>query len=453
VENFLRGHPLDEDAAEWFKKLRRAAARGIGGPKHSDGVTALMLIKIAKKLEVRRTAWSERRMDSYSVGFAIGLRSEEIVIMTLDDDQVRLDHEEKRVDFNISMSKTNPEQRDVWRSSNCVCERNPDLQGVCCFHRMAKRLENRGAAKGERVLYLGDDPTKVVPKNKFMEEIRKDLAKVGVQTQDADGTERFGTHGIRRGTAQAMARAGWAEVTIQKFLRWESAMVALYVAEAPLALSREVARTLFGSGDQAGTALGLPGAQAGAALGAVPTRAVARRKKDVGPKEEDQEMKELLGLMEEEEEDGEEVEGEEHPEEEGEEESLALEEGAEDSSELEEESEEEEVEVASEEEWQAGDLHKKEGRKRSRRGKKKGRRSMAKYGSGRALSALLGSLSVREEKVGGGVPPVPRKEGLGKGKPPPIVGVGMWLPPVSGAVSTWCMNRDPLITGQDPLLR
>ena len=51
------------------------------------------------------------------------------------------------------------------------------------------------------------------------------------------------------------------------------------------------------------------------------------------------------------------------------------------------------------------------------------------------------------------MPPVPRKEGLGKGKPPPIVGVGMWLPPVSGAVSTLCMNRDPLITGKDPLLR
>jgi hypothetical protein len=48
VENFPRGHPLDEAAAEWFKKLRRAAARGMGGPKHSDAITALMLIRIAK---------------------------------------------------------------------------------------------------------------------------------------------------------------------------------------------------------------------------------------------------------------------------------------------------------------------------------------------------------------------------------------------------------------------
>jgi hypothetical protein len=296
------------------------------------------------------------------------------------------------------------------------------------------------------VIYQGDDPTKAVSKNKFMEDLRADLARIGVQTQDADGTERFGTHGVRRGTAQAMARAGWAEVTIQKFLRWESAMVALYVAEAPLALSRVVAQTLFGSGERVGTALGLTGAQAGAALGAAPVRAIVRRK--AGPREEDEEMNDLLGLVNEEEE--EEEEEEEHPEED-EGEGLAAEAEGTDSEEVGEEMDEEEVEVASEEEWQAGDLHLKEERKRPRKGKKR-RRSMARYGSGRALSALLGSMSLKEEVRKEGVRPAFQKEELGEFKPPLIGGTGFWMPPVSGAVAAGCMSRDPLITGRDPLL-
>ena len=49
--------------------------------------------------------------------------------------------------------------------------------------------------------------------------VREDLAAVGVRTQSVDGAELFGKHGLRRGAAQAMARAGWSEVTIQKFLR------------------------------------------------------------------------------------------------------------------------------------------------------------------------------------------------------------------------------------------
>ena len=54
------------------------------------------------------------------------------------------------------------------------------------------------------------------------------------------------------------ARAGWSETTIKSFLRWESACVALYIAEAPLAMSRKFAASLWG---HPGQALGERGSQ------------------------------------------------------------------------------------------------------------------------------------------------------------------------------------------------
>ncbi len=41
-----------------------------------------------------------------------------------------------------------------------------------------------------------------------------------------------------------MGRAGWSKPTIKRYLRWEFGCVALYIAEAPLALSRAFATSL-----------------------------------------------------------------------------------------------------------------------------------------------------------------------------------------------------------------
>ena len=79
-----------------------------------------------------------------------------------------------------------------------------------------------------------------------MKALRADLERVGVATRASDGEELFGVHAFRRGAAQAMARAGWSETTIKAYLRWESACVALYIAEAPLAMSRKFAASLWG---------------------------------------------------------------------------------------------------------------------------------------------------------------------------------------------------------------
>jgi hypothetical protein len=92
----------------------------------------------------------------------------------------------------------------------------------------------------------------------LLKALRGDLRAAGVVTQAAGSEELYGVHAFRRGAAQAMARAGWSESTIKSYLRWESGCVALYIAEAPLALSRRFAASLWG---KPGQALGEEGAQ------------------------------------------------------------------------------------------------------------------------------------------------------------------------------------------------
>ena len=96
------------------------------------------------------------------------------------------------------------------------------------------------------------------PLTALLKVLRQDLEAAGVSTRTSDGEELYGVHAFRRGAAQAMARAGWSESTIKAYLRWESGCVALYIAEAPLALSRRFAASLWGS---PGAALGQAGAQ------------------------------------------------------------------------------------------------------------------------------------------------------------------------------------------------
>ena len=75
---------------------------------------------------------------------------------------------------------------------------------------------------------------------------RLDLGAVGVKLTGVRGEELWGLHAFRRGGAQALAAAGWSCTTIQAWARWESAVVSVYLAEAPLSASSTFATSIAG---------------------------------------------------------------------------------------------------------------------------------------------------------------------------------------------------------------
>ena len=72
------------------------------------------------------------------------------------------------------------------------------------------------------------------------------LAAVGVKLTGVRGEELWGLHAFRRGGAQALAAAGWSCTTSQAWARWESAIISVYLAEAPLLASSTFASSMVG---------------------------------------------------------------------------------------------------------------------------------------------------------------------------------------------------------------
>ena len=279
VEAFLRGFPADVELLEWCRRLSRAAARGRGQPKHSEPITADLLEKLidvcleeareAEDLSVADDAVA--RADAYVLAWTFGLRVDEVVTFDAEATRVWIGQEGDAVALNISMSKTNPERKDAWRTAGCSCQAQGRTQGArtrraktCAVHRLGYRMENGPIGEGTPLIGRSVSrggvtcATRRWKKAELLRALRRDLERAGVRVRDPDGMERYGTHAFRRGAAQAMARAGWSESTIKAYLRWESGCVALYIAEAPLALSRGFAASLWG---KPGAALCQPGVQ------------------------------------------------------------------------------------------------------------------------------------------------------------------------------------------------
>ena len=279
VEAFLRGFPADPELLEWCRRLSRAAARGRGQPKHSEPITAQLLERLVEVcLEEVRAATSEAeaadalaRADAYVLAWTFGLRVDEVVTFDAEESRVWVGHDEHAVALNISMSKTNPERKDTWRTAGCSCSAQGRSAAArerrahtCAVHRLEDRVLRGDSGVG--VPLVGKSRTRGCNageprrwrKAELLRALRADLAKAEVRVRDPEGAERYGMHAFRRGAAQAMARAGWSESTIKAYLRWESGCVALYIAEAPLALSRGFAASLWGA---PGRAFCQPGVQ------------------------------------------------------------------------------------------------------------------------------------------------------------------------------------------------
>jgi hypothetical protein len=84
--------------------------------------------------------------------------------------------------------------------------------------------------KGVRVTY-----------QEFLRGLRNDLKAVGVEVHDGKKW-RYGTHSMRRGGAQMLARCGLESAAVKAYGRWGSDVVEIYVREAPLYRSAYISK-------------------------------------------------------------------------------------------------------------------------------------------------------------------------------------------------------------------
>ena len=251
VESTLRGVPVPLAVAEYARHLRRAACRGQGGPKHSEPMTADLLLR----LEVAsRSDLSKRiRFYGYLLAWHLLLRGDELMVLTCGRDRIEVSPEVKSATVHISGDKTNTQGRDKARTVGCCCPSGDVGRRLCPAHAAArllaaarKRVRPDSPAAVHRAPLLIDSRGKAYSNSTFLYWFRKDLSSVKVRIAGERGQQLWGLHTFRRGGAQALAAAGWSDTTIMAWARWESSIIAMYVADAPLLASVTFASTLAG---------------------------------------------------------------------------------------------------------------------------------------------------------------------------------------------------------------
>ena len=243
VENPLRGHLLEQSAAECCSHLRRASARGLGDPKHSEPLTEDVLLKL--EAASRTQHWKRLRFLGYVVAWHVLLRGDELTVLSCGAD--RLEIGDGIATIHITGDKTNITGRDKARVVGCCCSVAPSL---CPAHACTALLEAGRKRVGRKP--LGSEPLlcredgKPYSNQSLLYWFRLDLEAVGVKLLGKRREQLWGLHAFRRGGAQALARARWSFRTIQAWARWESHIIQQHVAEAPLAASTTFASTIVG---------------------------------------------------------------------------------------------------------------------------------------------------------------------------------------------------------------
>ena len=117
----------------------------------------------------------------------------------------------------IAAGKTNQEGKTVRRRLTCVCDENS--KGVfpsCALYDLVSEAEKRCPTRDREKWALSSGrKDKPLGMAGFINGLRDLLKLIGVETTSDSGKNLFGTHSLRRGGAQALARAKWPLHKIQ----------------------------------------------------------------------------------------------------------------------------------------------------------------------------------------------------------------------------------------------
>ncbi len=203
---------------EWFFLLRSAEALALS----PDAITFLAEGQVALPGSV---AAREMGIKSYPASM--------VVRSLFTKDSAR----RFRVRVRIKKDKTNQQGKDVHRFLDCVCTEiqlgtaSPPFCPVHCAARLCER--HSGPATSHFTSGIG---TSSLEPSAYLSMLRHMISVAGFERfeiLDGEQTERFGTHSLRRGGAQALAMAGWSMDNIKFFGRWLSSAVEVYLLDIP----------------------------------------------------------------------------------------------------------------------------------------------------------------------------------------------------------------------------
>ena len=244
-ESKLRGFPISKELEEYKSFIHRSLKRGTGESKKMLPITSVMLERIQSNITNYWDAWIFALM---VVEWFFLLRSFETLLIGPED----ITFCQRPVDINSVMRDSPPsvtlrfsnDKTDITgtkmkRIHKCVCPRedwslvlDPKARPrLCPVHSLQYLFDHNVGGKSKKLRYdirydgVGYDP--------LLRAIRRLLQDVGVTTSDEFG-ELFGSHSLRRGGAQALARAGWSIDLIKAFGRWLSDAIEVYLLEVPL---------------------------------------------------------------------------------------------------------------------------------------------------------------------------------------------------------------------------
>lgn len=140
------------------------------------------------------------------------------------------------VSILISKDKTNSKEKTLMRKLKCVCSLpNSFIFSVCPRCAISRRISCTDVShldKNDQSWEISfGTKKKKLNYSGFLGGIRSLLQLLQIDIEDSDGKNLFGTHSFRRGGAQALASAGWPIDLIQRWGRWASDAIYLYVMD------------------------------------------------------------------------------------------------------------------------------------------------------------------------------------------------------------------------------
>ena len=241
-EHNLRMHPaLDQMTLDYKRKLLLSCKRDIGDEHRMEPIDVVMLMKMSKGVNSVRMQfiWHLACVEWFFL-----LRSAEALALA----PVHCQFVEKgpygrpRVSILVTKSKTDVQARSVKRILDCCCTGEKGYR-MCAYHSLLYLTKNTGGLACESFTPGAGIPALEV--QGYRDGIRSLLTCAGVEVRDEEGRWRFGTHSLRRGGAQALARAGWPLELIKFFGRWLSDVIEIYLLDAPMqAMGHMIASTM-----------------------------------------------------------------------------------------------------------------------------------------------------------------------------------------------------------------
>ncbi len=242
--NALMGHEVDPNTSRVMSWVRKSAKRA--SPEFAVA-PVLMTDLDSVNLQVEKPSPFTCMVGRLAVlGFVFLLRADELLHLegwcqctTRECEcpaHVRIRGD--RVTIKLCGDKTNQEGRVLVRTAKCCCDgaRMHDavpLCPVCAAKAMLRDAPRKGKRLQRRFISQGTK-TSQLKYHGFLTELRHILRRAGCKMRE-NGKQRYGTHSLRRGGAQAMALCGISLDLIKLWGRWRSDVIARYVHETPLA--------------------------------------------------------------------------------------------------------------------------------------------------------------------------------------------------------------------------